>query len=242
MAIRWKYADRRKLQQVISSYNARITRELNKNPEAVLYAPNKVTYEAIRAGINTRDDYNRVIKRLQRIHQKDSFQPVNSGAGEVRTKYEVKEARILTNATNRKIRNYFDRVSTDSTSRREIAETNFFIKPFHFKGMPQGSFERFVTGMEKQLARLQNPAVIDKNYFYQYLGALAQQLGVGKGEPLYEFIHDLPMNAVSQARFENPFLTVTATYNPTDSEELYTTIYEQWIDWWEKNSGRFECP
>ena len=133
MAIRWKYADRRNLQKVIAAYNGRITRELNKKPELAMFAPKQLTYEEVRAKIDTRADYNRTVNSLKRIHQKGAFELENSGTGEVRTKYEIREARILTNVTNRRIKNYFDRVSDENTTRREIAETNFFIRPFNLR-------------------------------------------------------------------------------------------------------------
>jgi hypothetical protein len=239
MTIRWKYADRRNLQKVIASYNGRITKELNKKPELAMFAPKKLTYEEVRAKIDTRADYNRIVNSLKRVHQKGGFELENSGTGEVRTKYEIREARILTNATNRRIKNYFDRVSNENTTRREIAETNFFIRPFDFKEMEQGNFDRFVTSMEKQLRRIQRPEVIDENYYWQYLGAMRQELGIGEGDSLYDFVKGLSPAAVAQARFENYFLTVTAMYNPNEVGERYEMITEQWGDWWGKNKQRF---
>lgn len=239
MAIRWKYADRRNLQKVIASYNGRITRELNKKPELAMFAPKQLTYEEVRAKIDTRADYNRIVNSLKRVHQKGAFELENSGTGEVRTKYEIREARILTNATNRRIKNYFDKVSDENTTRREIAETNFFIRPFNFKEMEQGNFDRFVASMEKQLRRVQHPEVIDENYYWQYLGAMRKELGVGEDDPLYDFVKELSPAAVSQARFENYFLTITAMYNPNEVGERYEMITEQWEDWWSKNKQRF---
>lgn len=239
MAIKWKYADRRNLQKVIASYNGRITRELNKKPELAMFAPKKLTYEEVRAKIDTRADYNRIVNSLKRVHKKGAFELQDSGAGELRTKYEIKEARILTNTTNKRIKNYFDKVSGENTARREIAETNFFIRPFNFKNMEQGNFDRFVESMEKQLRRVQHPEVIDQNYYWQYLGALTKELGVGQGDELYNFVERLPAEAVSQARFENYFLTVTAIYNPAEVGERYDMILEQWGDWWSKNAQRY---
>ncbi|WAX11726.1 hypothetical protein QEJ67_gp08 [Clostridium phage CI55P1] len=239
MAIRWKYTDRRNLQKVIASYNGRITRELNKQPELAMFAPRQVTYEEVRAKISTRADYNRIVNSLKRIHQKGAFELQDSGAGELRTKYEIKEARILTNTTNKRIKNYFDKVSGENTTRREIAETNFFIRPFNFKQMEQGNFDRFVESMEKQLRRIQNPKVIDENYYWEYLGALTKELGIGVSDALYDFVKGLPPEAVSQARFENAFLTVTAIYNPAEVGERLEMITEQWEDWWSRNKQRF---
>lgn len=239
MAIRWKYADRRNLQKVIASYNGRITRELNKQPELAMFAPRQVTYEEVRSKISTRADYNRIVNSLKRIHQKGAFELQDSGAGELRTKYEIKEARILTNTTNKRIKNYFDKVSGENTARREIAETNFFIRPFNFKQMEQGNFDRFVESMEKQLRRVQHPEVIDENYYWQYLGAMWKELGAGEGDSLYDFVSGLSPAAVSQARFENYFLTITAMYNPNEVGERYEMIMEQWEDWWSKNKQRF---
>lgn len=239
MSIKWKYVDRRNLQKVIASYNGRITRELNKKPELAMFAPKKLTYEEVRAKIDTRADYNRIVNSLKRVHKKGAFELENSGTGEVRTKYEIREARILTNATNRRIKNYFDKVSDENTTRREIAETNFFIRPFNFKEMEQGNFDRFVASMEKQLRRVQHPEVIDENYYFQYLGAMRKELGVGEDDFLYDFVKGLSPAAVSQARFDNYFLTITAMYNPNEVGERYEMITEQWEDWWSKNKQRF---
>lgn len=239
MTIRWQYADRRNLQKVIASYNGRITRELNKKPELAMFAPKKLTYEEVRAKIDTRADYNRIVNSLKRVHKKGAFELENSGTGEVRTKYEIREARILTNVTNRRIKNYFKKVTNENTARREIAETNFFIRPFDFTKMEQGNFDRFVVSMEKQLRRIQNPEIIDKNYYYQYLQAMKSELGTQEDDELYQFVSSLPYEAVSQARFENAFLTVTAMYNPYEIGERYEMISEQWGDWWSKNKQRF---
>lgn len=237
MAIRYTYQDRRKLQKAISNYNRRITIELKKNPSLKSVYPKKLTYEEVRPKISSRADYNRTINSLKRISKKGAFDVITSGAGEAKTRYEVNEARVLTNATNTRIRNYMKKLNTKS--KVQMADTNLSIRRFSFKGKEIDAFDRFVKGVEKQLYRVQNPNVMDENYYYQYLNALKYQLNMGNGDELYDFVANLPPSAISMARFENDYLTIASVYDPNDEGEVIQAIYENWADWWNRNKDRF---
>lgn len=69
--INWSYKNTLKnLRNAVRRFNYRIDKELNKNPDAISYLPKKVSVKELRNLIDTRNDYNRELKSLNRISKR----------------------------------------------------------------------------------------------------------------------------------------------------------------------------
>lgn len=89
--IRWRESDTRELQRTVKNYNAKINRLIKKNPEMSDFLPEKVTMKDARKSIETRADFNRLTKSLQRFSKKGAEKPVSSKRGAKATQWEVDE-------------------------------------------------------------------------------------------------------------------------------------------------------
>lgn len=99
--IRIREQDIKKMSYAVRAFNAKITRELKKNPESAEYLPTKKDVSEMWARIATREDYNRVIKSLQRATKdKKAFEKANVD-GIATTKWQKKENQYNLRRANR---------------------------------------------------------------------------------------------------------------------------------------------
>lgn len=92
--IRWRDSDTKELQRIINNYNAKLYRITKNNPEMVDYLPPRMTKtDAIKA-IETRADFQRLTKSLQRFSQRGAEKPVVSSRGAKATQWEVDEFKL----------------------------------------------------------------------------------------------------------------------------------------------------
>lgn len=103
--IRWRESDDEKLRREIKNYNARVAYAMKKNPDAILLStsdPNdigknnyfiadKKNFKDVKAAIETRKDYNAVIKSLRRFTA-ESAKPTKTERGGRLSEYLLKEA------------------------------------------------------------------------------------------------------------------------------------------------------
>lgn len=103
--IRWRESDAEKLRKAVKNFNARVAYVLKTNEHAKtldakpddlakgdFYIPNKQKYNDVLASIETRKDFNRVIKSLERFNAKTS-KPVKTERSANMSKYLYDEAR-----------------------------------------------------------------------------------------------------------------------------------------------------
>ena len=89
--IRWRESDLTELQRTINNYNAKLYRIKKKHPEMVEFLPDRVTKKNAVQSIESRADFNRLTKSLQRFSKKGAEKPVTSSRGAKATQWEVDE-------------------------------------------------------------------------------------------------------------------------------------------------------
>ena len=70
--IRWRKSDADDLKRAINNYNAKLYREIKKNPQAKEYLPERVKFSEVKNSITTRADYNKAIGSFKQITNKNS--------------------------------------------------------------------------------------------------------------------------------------------------------------------------
>ena len=93
-SIRWRESDTRELQRIINNFNAKIYRLRKNHPELKDYLPDTVKKKDVIKGIETRADFNRTIKSLQRFTKRGAENPVKSSRGAKSTEWEVGEFKL----------------------------------------------------------------------------------------------------------------------------------------------------
>lgn len=121
--IRWRNSDTAELQRVINNFNAKLYRTQKKNPDSVDYLPSRVKKSDIIKSIETRADFNRTLKSLQRFSKKGAEKLVKSSRGAKATQWEVDE---------------FKRKQRLENARRKREKKKLDEKPVTSRGKPTG--------------------------------------------------------------------------------------------------------
>lgn len=91
--IRWRDSDVQELQRIINNYNNKLYRLKKNHPETADFLPQRMTKKDAIAAIETRADFSRLTKSLQRFSQRGAEAPVVSSRGAKATQWEVDEFR-----------------------------------------------------------------------------------------------------------------------------------------------------
>lgn len=91
--IRWRDSDTQELQRIINNYNNKLYRLKKNHPEMVDYLPQRMTKKDAIQSIETRADFNRLAKSLQRFSKRGAEKAVTSSRGAKATQWEVDEFR-----------------------------------------------------------------------------------------------------------------------------------------------------
>lgn len=105
--IKWRDQDVDLLRKQIRNFNRKIDRLTKKGaPEVVRALPPKLSMKTARQQIETRSDYNRLLKSIGRFTERGSEEIIRTRAGVEAPKFEVKEleARVRTINAQRKAR------------------------------------------------------------------------------------------------------------------------------------------
>ena len=104
MAIRWRNEDIAKLRNHVRKFNAKITREIKKNPKLKEFLPERLNVNELRDTITTRRDFNNLIKSVNRFMEKKATQIVTLGNGVSLTRWEKRELQYKRAAVNNRKR------------------------------------------------------------------------------------------------------------------------------------------
>lgn len=66
----WKPNDETELKKAVKNFNAKVTRQIKKNPDNAKYYPEKVSYKELKELVKSRHDLNREINSLRRFSKK----------------------------------------------------------------------------------------------------------------------------------------------------------------------------
>lgn len=98
--IRWRESDTQELQRIINNYNNKLYRLKKAHPEMADFLPQRMTKKEAIASIETRADFNRLTKSLQRFSKRGAEKPVTSSRGAKATQWEIDEFKIKQRVEN----------------------------------------------------------------------------------------------------------------------------------------------
>ena len=73
----WKSNDEEALKKAVKNFNAKVSRNIKKNPDNAKYYPEKVSYSELKKLVKSRHDLNREINSLRRFSEKGAEKIVN---------------------------------------------------------------------------------------------------------------------------------------------------------------------
>lgn len=99
--IKWTRSQVGRLSAAVRAYNAAIEKAIAANPSRADYFPERVTYQQMKAQITSARQLRNVVNRLNRAKRPGAFELVKQGTGELVSRYERNEARIIQSVRER---------------------------------------------------------------------------------------------------------------------------------------------
>lgn len=128
--IKWRPQDYKKLYTYVRKFNAAITRLEKSNPDLIGTGvlPERLDSTELKQRIITRADYNRELRKIDRLFEKDARTIVKDTSGFYTTKWQQRELRYLQQRINAQRRAY---VKQFSVPKQQLEFLN--LEPIDFK-------------------------------------------------------------------------------------------------------------
>lgn len=126
--IKWSKKDYSLLRKEVNRFNRRV-RELESYGREVV--PEEVTYKEIKANITSRNEFNRIIKEMQRLQKRSEAEIITLESGEQITRYELGQIkRARTRAINRLQKELIEEENSLTPSNKRINEIKATLESF----------------------------------------------------------------------------------------------------------------
>lgn len=227
--IRWRDSDSKRLAREVRRFNAKLTREIKRNPAIKEYLPERLNTKDLKAVIKTRADFNREIRSIERFMLKDATAPIESKTGIRTTKWEKNEVALKVRRINRARREELQREqpSHEKGTMGSIRENNLQPKKFDINKIKKSDWEKFVESVEAQVMSTYKLAKMEA-YKENYLKAILNSLGNELGAELYEYVRDLPAEFVYRQYYQDPLLQLNFVYDPLQAQLIAETALAHW--------------
>lgn len=173
--IKWRDKDIDILRKTVKNFNAKIDRILKKNPYAEGYLPKKVSFKALKADIEYRTDFNKLVSSLKRFSRKGA-EAMTSFLDKPMTKWERREGSIAKKNLN--LRRTAKRKALQPSAEKGTLGTEEEMSLRH-KKYPEGKtadWERFMEQMH-YLGSTKYEAQRADHYLKNYCKAADNNMG-----------------------------------------------------------------
>ena len=234
--IRWRDSDTAELQRLIKNFNAKIYREIQKNPDAVNYLPERVKKSEAIKSIQTRSDFNRLTKSLKGFTKKGAEKPVKSSRGATATQWEVdefKKKQRVVNARRTRERNKLNEKEVKSRG-----------KPTGMKRGEMGSIkENSLKPSKKKFDNLSQKewdkakANIDKTLNAQYREERKQHMkdnyikglqNAGYSDEIVDIVQNTPLDDFLETVDTDTEATFDFIYDPIEQAKKEEALKQVW--------------
>lgn len=224
--IKWSKTDSKNLASAVRSFNAKRARLIKKDPTLEQYLPDKVTVKELKGEVITRRDLNKTLNSLERFKRKGVENLVQSEAGVITTRYELRELQLKVRIINQRKAAELKRanLSTEKGTMGSIRSNNLKPKKFNFKTMTPGNWEKFVESVKKQSSAKYDYEKLQR-YKENYLNALERVFGE-QGKDLIERVSKIDARILVDAFYNDPVLQVDFIYDPHEMALVIDQINE----------------
>lgn len=228
--IKWRKKDKQTISKTVQQFNAKITRTLKKHPEWADFMPERLTVQGLTEKIQTRKDYNREVRSVQRFLRKGAEAPFQSKSGIKTTRWEKREVGYKVAQVNRQrsIEAKRANVSTEKGTMGSIEANNLKPKKYNIDKIKPSEWDKFVNTVEKQVMSNYN---YDKMVRYKenYLKAVVRNLGTeGKAKELYDYVSQLDPEFMYNVYYDDPVLQIQFTSDPLPADMIAESALEHW--------------
>lgn len=216
--IRWRDSDEKEVRRLIRNFNAKVTRAEKKDLETAVLQPEKMSITEFKEDIQTRQELNRAISRINRYLERGSEKLVTTPEGFEVTKFSVEQTREDTRVSN--IINTWKRKQLELSAEKgtETEAKKLQLQPKQFRtGKTLQEFEAFAEAIEKKIY-LRYTSENLRRYKEYYLKGL-QQLGADDRRKIWSKLEGLSPDELYDLTGRNPKLSISFMYDEDQSEE-----------------------
>lgn len=228
--IKWRNQDRVLLSRTVQQFNAKLTRESKKNPTIIEFLPERLKVANIRQQIQTRKDYNRLIKSYQRFLKKDSTKLVTNTQGYTTTLWNKREIQYKVNEINRQRAAERKRanVSTYTGTMGSIIANNLKDKKYEFNQINPKNALKQLASIDNMVRSTYIPEKI-KLYKENYKQALLNNFQEDDAYNIIRLVDKFSDRQFMDLYYKNPLLGIDYTYSKESYEILVETIFSQFL-------------
>lgn len=238
-AIRWRRDDIKKLSNAVRRYNSLIARAANKNPGISEYLPQPVKTDILRDDILSRNDFNRVINRLNRSNLQNLQETVSYQNGLSITLYQKREIdiqkRIINQRRAHRAKELGQIVSPEKGTLGTLAEQNLRPRNPNLTTIPP---ERFASWFQKFVGEETDLrlSLIQKQYKENLLKSFDTVFGKDsmEADTLRRLVMNLSPEALTKAMHDNAFIYIRYIYSEEDKKEIFDTFYSEAIQYFQQ--------
>lgn len=230
--INWRQSDRETISRTVQQFNAKITRVLKKNPEFADFLPERLNVRDFSAQIETRQDFNRLVKSARRFIKPGAEMPVMSETGIATTLWEKRELRYANQRIARARSEAAKKanVSTYKGTMGTIRANNLQPRNSNIDTIPASSWEQYLESTRKQdrANYMYDRAV---QYKADYLRNVREKIWGGPwAKTLFDFVSTLDSWFMYDRYYDDPVLQINYISDPAEAEIIAQNAYEHWIE------------
>ena len=237
-----KLAIRREVPQMVRDFNARITREIKKNPEYAQFAPKRLNVQDVKNSIKSTKDFNEFVRQVNYFKREDAAKIMMVGKDNQvpATKFEKHETMVKMKRIEKRdmakiitIKNVAVTVGGKPTglTRKEIPSVreleNLPKKDRTATVTSRKEWTEFIESVNKR-ARASYTSDKDESYKQNYIKAM-RDVFLSDADDIIAKISSMDASKVIDIYYSEQDATITFVYTPLDREDKLTRLREIWL-------------
>lgn len=216
------------VRRAVKNFNAKISRELKKDPAAAAWLPERVSVKAFKAENVLRKDVNASLERLRRFSTPGAALPVELNPGLVRSVWEVKETFAAAAAADKRRARELRRMkpSTERGTMGLVEQHNLRPIRIHPEKMSLADWKAKQRTAERE-AKAAYDMLRMIEYKANYLTAVRNTLGPF-GEPILKLLQNVSPGRMVEGYKNNPVLNIDFLYDPQEAAFIALNVLEAW--------------
>lgn len=240
--IRWRRSDYSKLTHLVKKVNKKIFSIEVKHPEISEYQPEMLDYQTLKSQIETRADFNNLMKKYKRYLKEGAEDIQRNSRGAVATNWEIKEFNIAQRAENTRRRHRKQEL--------ESKEVTIGGKGTGSKRSEMGSIKenevkpsrKSFDKMASQTAWKKAVALFDRKMRHSYYAGkqkimlenyIRGLIREGYSEEVQKLMNHIPLDVFEEQVDLDEFATFDFIYDPINlkiREDRIKEFWEQYAD------------
>lgn len=225
--IKWSTDDSKAISNAVRQFNAKRTRLIKRDPLLEQYLPDKLKVSDVRGRIESRADFKREIKSVQRFMKPNAAKLVQSKKGLVVTLYEKLETAYKVRRINRARKRELETlpIDTEHGTMGAVRKNNLQPKQFDFDDMDISEWESFVESVDRQT--MPNYANGKQSLYKENFIKGLESIFGDQAEELKKMIRDIDPKQLYEIYYTNPVLRLEFIYGAQERAFRFAALKEE---------------